>query len=122
MNVFSLQFQFLEFLRKVFRKCKKLTSLTLYDYVHISDEDMCPQNDDIFPTLTHVCIQVFHPIFCEGFEEMSLADQLQKKDKFIVDFKKYLAAKFPNLKHSIQVDDQTDNDTYIEFANRLPKC
>ena len=79
------------------------------------------QNDDIFPSLTDVCIQVFHPIFKdedEHLSEISYAAQLEVKNKFIEDFKKYLEAKFPNLTHAIQVDDQTENDTYIEFASR----
>ena len=117
----SLQTKFLELLRKLFRKCKKLTSLTLYDYVQLEDEDIHTQNDEIFPSLTDVCIQVFYPIFKDEYEhlgDMSYPAQLEEKNKFIEDFKKYLTAKFPNLTDEIQVDDQTENDTYIEFASR----
>ena len=113
----------LELLKKIFSKCKKLTSLTLYDQVLIDEEEIQSQIVDIFPSLTHVCIQVFYSIFDdEKLAEMSLAAELEKKNRFIEDFKNYLTARFPNLTHAIQVDDKSVEDTYIEFESRPAKC
>lgn len=123
MNFSLLQFPFLKFLRTISRKCKKLTSLTLYDYVEIDDEEMHTQNEDVFPTFTYISIEVFYEK--EELFKMNLVAQLEKKNEFIEDFKKFLEVKFPNLTNAIQVDDQTDDDVFkhIQFTSRRPaKC
>ena len=120
------QFEFLELLTQLLTKCKKLNALGLRGHIKVDESDIAPQNSEgepiqheQFTNLTKISIDVRFFHFCE---ELHSAEEMTKrlghKERLIEKLKKFLPLKFPNLKHPIQVDDKSHDDSYIRFESR----
>ena len=119
------QFEFLELLTQLLTKCKKLNALGLRGHIKVDESDIALQNSEgepiqheQFTNLTHISIDV-HFFICERIhsaEEMT--KRLDRKKRLIEKLKKFLPFKFPNLKHPIQVDDESHDGSYIRFESR----
>ena len=94
----------------------------LIDRDEITPENpKAPANDeDKFPNLTFISIEFFYPVyedFCENADDF--AAEIDKKKKAMINFQTFLTAKFPNLKHPIQVDmDGYKDDEFVLFCSR----
>ena len=117
------QFDFLELLTQLLTKCKKLKALGLRGYIDVDENDIDLQNSEEepiqheqFTNLTYISIDVMSYNWHDSDEEMAQA--LEKKKRLIEKLKKFLVFKFPNLKHPIQVDNESHDDSYIRFESR----
>ena len=84
--------------------------------IDLQNSEEEPIQHEQFTNLTYISIDVLSYNWHDSDEEMAQA--LEKKKRLIEKLKKFLVFKFPNLKHPIQVDNDSHDDSYIRFESR----
>ena len=84
--------------------------------IDLQNSEEEPIQHEQFTNLTYISIDVLSYNWHDSDEKMAQA--LEKKKRLIEKLKKFLVFKFPNLKHPIQVDNESHDDCYIRFESR----